>query len=63
LLKSNTCLNFKGTISINLRPDVPLGEAVAHIEQQALSLPATISTGFQGAAQVYQASPRAWRYC
>jgi len=46
------------TISFNLRPDVPLGNAVAAIERQALNLPATITTGFQGAAQVYQASTK-----
>ena len=46
------------TISFNLRPDVPLGNAVAAVEKQALSLPATITTGFQGAAQVYQASTK-----
>ena len=46
------------TISFNLRPDVPLGNAVKAIEAEAASLPASISTGFQGAAQVYQASTR-----
>ncbi len=46
------------TISFNLRPEVPLGNAVAAIEQQARELPATITTGFQGAAQVYQASTK-----
>jgi hydrophobic/amphiphilic exporter-1 (mainly G- bacteria), HAE1 family len=46
------------TISFNLRPDVPLGNAVAVIEKEARNLPATISTGFQGAAQVYQASTK-----
>ncbi len=46
------------TISFNLRPGVSLGNAVAAIEKQAQSLPATITTGFQGAAQVYQASTK-----
>ncbi len=46
------------TISFNLRPGVSLGNAVAAIEQQAQTLPATITTGFQGAAQVYQASTK-----
>ena len=46
------------TISFNLRPDVPLGNAVAAIEKAALGLPASITTGFQGAAQVYQASTK-----
>jgi len=46
------------TISFNLRPEVPLGNAVKAIEAEAAALPASISTGFQGAAQVYQASTR-----
>ncbi len=46
------------TISFNLRPGVSLGDAVTAIQQQAQSLPATITTGFQGAAQVYQASTK-----
>jgi hydrophobic/amphiphilic exporter-1 (mainly G- bacteria), HAE1 family len=46
------------TVSFNLKPDVPLGSAVAAIEKEALTLPATISTGFKGVAQVYQASTR-----
>ena len=46
------------TISFNLRPDVPLGTAVNAIEKEARSLPASITTGFQGAAQVYQASTK-----
>jgi HAE1 family hydrophobic/amphiphilic exporter-1 len=46
------------TISFNLRPEVPLGSAVKIIEKEALTLPATITTGFQGAAQVYQASTK-----
>ncbi len=46
------------TISFNLKPEVPLGAAVKAIEQEARSLPASITTGFQGAAQVYQASTK-----
>ncbi len=46
------------TLSFNLRPGEPLSSAVAAIEQQALSLPDTITTGFEGAAQVYQASTK-----
>ena len=46
------------TISFNLKPGVPLGDAVAAIEKEARSLPASITTGFQGTAQVYQASTK-----
>jgi HAE1 family hydrophobic/amphiphilic exporter-1 len=46
------------TISFNLKPDVPLGDAVTAIEKEALTLPATVTTGFQGTAQVYQASTK-----
>jgi len=46
------------TISFNLKPDVPLGDAVAAVEKEAKSLPAAITTGFQGTAQVYQASTK-----
>lgn len=46
------------TISFNLKPEVPLGEAVTVIEKEARRLPASITTGFQGAAQVYQASTK-----
>lgn len=46
------------TISFNLKPDVPLGNAVSAIEREAASLPAAITTGFQGTAQVYQASTK-----
>lgn len=46
------------TISFNLKPDVPLGDAVAAVEQEAKKLPATLTTGFQGTAQVYQASTK-----
>jgi len=46
------------TVSFNLKPDVPLGDAVAVVEKEAKSLPSTITTGFQGTAQVYQASTK-----
>ena len=46
------------TFSFNLQPGVPLGNAVAAVEREAATLPASISTGFQGAAQVYQASTK-----
>ena len=46
------------TISFNLKPDVPLGDAVAAIETEAKNLPASVTTGFQGTAQVYQASTK-----
>jgi len=46
------------TLSFNLRPDVPLGDAVTAIEKEAKSLPVSITTGFMGTAQVYQASTR-----
>ncbi|BCS53179.1 efflux RND transporter permease subunit [Geobacter sp. SVR] len=46
------------TISFNLKPDVPLGNAVSAIEKEAKNLPASITTGFQGTAQVYQASTK-----
>jgi HAE1 family hydrophobic/amphiphilic exporter-1 len=45
------------TISFNLRPGVALGDAVAEVERLARgTLPATITTSFQGAAQAFQAS-------
>jgi HAE1 family hydrophobic/amphiphilic exporter-1 len=46
------------TISFNLKPNVPLGDAVASIEKEAKNLPGSITTGFQGTAQVYQASTK-----
>ncbi len=46
------------TFSFNLQPGVSLSAAVAAIEQLTRSLPGTFTTGFQGAAQVYQASTR-----
>jgi HAE1 family hydrophobic/amphiphilic exporter-1 len=45
------------TISFNLRPDFALGDAVDEIQSMAAStLPSTIATGFQGAAQAFQDS-------
>jgi HAE1 family hydrophobic/amphiphilic exporter-1 len=45
------------TISFNLRPGVALGNAVVAVEKLArATLPATISTSFQGAAQAFQSS-------
>jgi HAE1 family hydrophobic/amphiphilic exporter-1 len=45
------------TVSFNLRPGVSLGDAVAEVEKLArTTLPPTISTSFQGAAQAFQAS-------
>jgi HAE1 family hydrophobic/amphiphilic exporter-1 len=46
------------TISFNLKPEVPLGSAVAAIEAEARTLPPSITTGFQGTAKVYQASTK-----
>ncbi len=46
------------TISFNLKPGVPLGDAVAVIQKESQSLPASVTTGFQGTAQVYQASTK-----
>jgi HAE1 family hydrophobic/amphiphilic exporter-1 len=44
------------TLSFNLKPEVPLGDAVKAIEKEAKELPAVITTSFQGTAQVYQQS-------
>jgi HAE1 family hydrophobic/amphiphilic exporter-1 len=46
------------TISFNLKPGVPLGDAVTEIREleRGLRLPATLSTSFQGTAQAFQAS-------
>ncbi len=45
------------TISFNLRPGVALGEAMKLVDQLADStLPASISTSFQGTAQAFQSS-------
>jgi HAE1 family hydrophobic/amphiphilic exporter-1 len=45
------------TLSFNLAPGVPLGDAVAGVDQLARkTLPATITTSFQGTAQAFQSS-------
>jgi HAE1 family hydrophobic/amphiphilic exporter-1 len=45
------------TISFNLRPGMALGDAIADVEKTAAEvLPATITTSFQGAAQMFQDS-------
>jgi len=46
------------TLSFNLKPGVPLGDAVAEIRsvERELRTPATLSTSFQGTAQAFQAS-------
>ena len=45
------------TISFNLKPDVALGDAVAAVNKMArATLPATITTSFQGTAQAFQSS-------
>jgi HAE1 family hydrophobic/amphiphilic exporter-1 len=45
------------TLSFNLRPGVSLGDAVASVEKIArATVPATISTSFQGTAQAFQTS-------
>jgi HAE1 family hydrophobic/amphiphilic exporter-1 len=45
------------TVSFNLRPGVALGDAVAAVDKAArATLPATITTSFQGTAQAFQAS-------
>jgi len=47
------------TVSFNLKPGVPLGNAVQAIEKTAReSLPAGVQTGFQGAAQAYKSSSK-----
>ena len=47
------------TISFNLKPGMALGDAVAEVERVArATLPATISTSFQGTAQAFEASSR-----
>jgi HAE1 family hydrophobic/amphiphilic exporter-1 len=47
------------TISFNLRPGTALGPAVAEVDRVARrTLPATITTSFQGAAQAFEASSR-----
>ena len=45
------------TISFNLKPGVALGDAVTQVQELAAStLPATVSTRFQGTAQAFQDS-------
>ena len=45
------------TISFNLKPGVALGDAVSQVQALAVStLPATVSTRFQGTAQAFQDS-------
>jgi HAE1 family hydrophobic/amphiphilic exporter-1 len=45
------------TLSFNLAPNVSLGEAVREVQRAAQqTLPSTISTGFAGTAQAFQAS-------
>jgi HAE1 family hydrophobic/amphiphilic exporter-1 len=45
------------TISFNIKPGVSLGDAVAAVEKVAKgTMPASISTGFQGTAQMFQTS-------
>jgi hydrophobic/amphiphilic exporter-1 (mainly G- bacteria), HAE1 family len=47
------------TISFNLKPGYALGDAVAQIQETAAAtLPATVSTRFQGTAQAFQESLR-----
>jgi HAE1 family hydrophobic/amphiphilic exporter-1 len=45
------------TLSFNLRPGVSLGDAIAIVDRLSrATLPATITTSFQGTAQAFQAS-------
>ncbi len=45
------------TLSFNIKPGVSLGDAVAAVEKVAkTTMPASISTSFQGTAQAFQAS-------
>jgi hydrophobic/amphiphilic exporter-1 (mainly G- bacteria), HAE1 family len=48
------------TISFNLAPGVPLGEAINQIQEmeRRINLPASITAGFSGTAQVFQQSLR-----
>jgi HAE1 family hydrophobic/amphiphilic exporter-1 len=47
------------TISFNLKPGVALGDALAAVNQLAReTLPASVTTGFQGTAQEFQSSLR-----
>jgi HAE1 family hydrophobic/amphiphilic exporter-1 len=45
------------TISFNIKPGVSLGDVVTAVEKVArATIPATIATGFQGTAQIFQTS-------
>jgi len=44
------------TVSFNIRPGVPLGEATAAVEKEAKALPTGITTAFQGTAQAFKQS-------
>ena len=45
------------TLSFNIKPGVSLGDAVSAVEKAVkATIPATISTGFQGAAQTFKTS-------
>jgi HAE1 family hydrophobic/amphiphilic exporter-1 len=44
------------TISFNLKPGVALGDAVARVSAARATLPATVTTSFQGTAQAFQDS-------
>jgi len=47
------------TISFNIKPGVPLGDAVSAVEKQAAkTLPVKITTAFQGTAQAFQQSTK-----
>ncbi len=47
------------TVSFNLKPGVPLGEAIAQVEEIGrTTLPATINLSFQGTARAFQSSLR-----
>jgi HAE1 family hydrophobic/amphiphilic exporter-1 len=47
------------TLSFNLKPGVPLGDAVARVERLALeTLPSIVTGSFQGTAQAFQDSMR-----
>jgi HAE1 family hydrophobic/amphiphilic exporter-1 len=47
------------TVSFNLKPGASLGDAVTHVDQLArATIPAGISTSFQGAAQAFESSLR-----
>jgi HAE1 family hydrophobic/amphiphilic exporter-1 len=47
------------TLSFNLKPGTALGDAVAEVDRAArATLPATITTSFQGTAQAFEASSR-----